>query len=85
MKITLEFKDVSRDLGERLVLLAREIEELERFEPGSNTVAVAISKEIASKRFSFQEILERITKQLEAWDVKIVSTETEDDDDKFRW
>lgn len=85
MKITLEFEDVSRDLGERLVLLAKEINELEHFDPQNNVVAVAISKEIASKRFSFQEVLERITKQLEAGDVEIISTETEDDNDKFRW
>lgn len=85
MKITLEFKDVSRVLGERLVLLAKEIDELEHFDPQNNIVAVAISKEIASKRFSFQEVLGQITKQQEAWDVKIISTETEDDDDRFRW
>lgn len=85
MKITLEFKDVSRVLGERLVLLAKEIDELEHFDPQNNIVAVAISKEIASKRFSFQEVLGQITKQQEAWDVKIISTETEGDDDRFRW
>lgn len=85
MKITLEFKDVSSVLGERLVLLAKEIDELEHFDPQSNVVAVAISKEIASKRFSFHEVLDRITRELEAGTVKIISTETEDDDDKFRW
>lgn len=85
MKITLEFKDVSRVLGERLVLLAKEIDELEHFDPQNNIVAVAISKEIASKRFSFQEVLGQITKQQEAWDVKIISTETEGYDDRFRW
>lgn len=85
MKITLEFKDVSRVLGERLVLLAKEIDELEHFDPQNNIVAVAISKEIATKRFSFQEVLGQITKQQEAWDVKIISTEPEDDDDRFRW
>ena len=55
MKMILEFGDVSRDLGERLVLLAKEINELEQFDSQNEVIAVAISKEIASKRFSFQE------------------------------
>ena len=83
MKMVIELNAVDARLGEQLVILTREIEELDHFATESNVVAAAISKEIASKRFSFQEVLEKITKQLETWDVKIVSTETTKDDERW--
>ena len=83
MKMVIELNAVDARLGEQLVILAREIEELDHFATESNVVATAVSKEIALKRFSFQEVLAKITKQLEAWDVKIVSTETTEDDERW--
>ena len=85
MKITLELTDVSLSMGERLVTLEKEIKELERYEAKNNLVEVAIAKNLRSKHFSLQSILEQIVKDLESGNIRIISSETEKTDEGYRW